>query len=53
MPEYLEALEVNALIAAAPNPWARTLMLEQWSAGVQISDMLALEAAICTWAPIS
>ena len=32
LPEYLEMAEVNALIAAAPNPKARLIMLEQWRA---------------------
>ena len=29
LPEYLEMAEVDALIAAAPNPRARLIMLEQ------------------------
>ena len=41
--EYLEAHEVNALIAAAPNPQARLLILEQWRAGLRVSEALALE----------
>ena len=36
--------EVNALIAAAPNPRARLIMLEQWRAGLRVSEALALEA---------
>ena len=32
--EYLEMAEVNALIAAAPNPKARLIRLEQWRAGL-------------------
>ena len=44
LPEYLERDEVNALIAAAPNPRARLIMLEQWRAGLRLSDALALEA---------
>ena len=36
--------EVNALIAAAPNPKARLIMLEQWRAGLRVSEALALEA---------
>ena len=43
MPEYLEVPEVNALIAAAPNPQARLLMLEQWQTGLRVSESLALE----------
>ena len=43
LPEYLEAPEVNALIAAAPNPQARLVMLEQWRAGLRVSEALALE----------
>ena len=43
LPEYLEAPEVNAVIAAAPNPQARLLMLEQWRAGLRVSEALALE----------
>ena len=41
---YLEMVEVNALIAAAPNPKARLIMLEQWRAGLRVSEALALEA---------
>ena len=44
LPEYLERDEVNALIAAAPNPRARLIMLEQWRAGLRVSEALALEA---------
>ena len=36
--------EVTALIAAAPNPKARLIMLEQWRAGLRVSEALALEA---------
>ena len=43
LPEYLERDEVNALIAGAPNPWARLIMLEQWRAGLRVSEALALE----------
>ena len=42
LPEYLEMVEVNALIAAAPNPRARLIMLEQWRAGLRVSEALAL-----------
>ena len=44
LPEYLEMAEVNALIAAAPNLRARLIMLEQWRAGLRVSEALALEA---------
>ena len=44
LPEYLEFAEVNALIAAAPNPKAKLIMLEQWRAGLRVSEALALEA---------
>ena len=44
LPEYLKMAEVNALIAAAPNPRARLIMLEQWRAGLRVSEALALEA---------
>ena len=43
LPEYLEADEVNAIIRAAPNPKARLLMLEQWRAGLRVSEALDLE----------
>ena len=43
LPEYLESHEVGALIAAAPNPQARLLILVQWRAGLRISEALALE----------
>ena len=43
LPEYLEAHEVSALIAAAPNPQARLLILEQWRAGLRVAEALALE----------
>ena len=45
LPEYLEAHQVQAVIAAAPNPRARLLMLLQWRAGLRVSEALALEAA--------
>ncbi len=44
LPEYLEFAEVNALIAAGPNPKAKLIMLEQWRAGLRVSEALALEA---------
>ena len=43
LPEYLERPEIEAVIAAAPNPIARLLMLEQWRAGLRVSEALALE----------
>ena len=45
LPEYLEASEVTAIIRAAPDPRSRLLMLEQWRAGLRVSEALALEAA--------
>ncbi len=45
LPEYLEAHEVQAVLAAAPNPRARLLMLLQWRAGLRVSEALALEPA--------
>ena len=43
IPEYLEAEEVNAIIRSAPNPKAKLLMLEQWRAGLRVSESLDLE----------
>ena len=43
IPEYLEGDEVNAIIRAAPNPKAKLLMLEQWRAGLRVSEALDLE----------
>ena len=43
LPEYLEMVEVNTLIAAAPNSRARLIMLEQCRAGLRVSEALALE----------
>ena len=43
IPEYLEADEVNAIIRAAPNPKVKLLMLEQWRAGLRVSEALDLE----------
>ena len=43
--EYLESDEVNAIIRAAPDPKSRLLMLEQWRAGLRVSEALALEVA--------
>ena len=42
IPEYLEADEVNTLIRLAPNPKAKLLMLEQWRAGLRVSEALDL-----------
>ena len=44
IPEYLEADEVNAIIMAAPSPKAKLLMLQQWRAGLRVSEALDLEA---------
>ena len=43
IPEYLEADEVNAIIRTAPNLKAELLMLEQWRAGLRVSEALDLE----------
>ena len=43
IPEYLEADEVNAIIRAAPSPKAKLLMLQQWRAGLRVSEALDLE----------
>ena len=43
IPEYLEADEMNAIIRAAPSPKAKLLMLEQWRAGLRVSEALDLE----------
>ena len=45
LPQYLESHEVNAIIRAADDPRARLLMLEQWRAGLRVSEALALEVA--------
>ena len=45
LPEYLEADQVNAIIRAADDLRARLLMLEQWRAGLRVSEALALEVA--------
>ena len=42
--KYLEAPKVNVLIAAAPNPPTRPLVLAQWRAELRVSEVLALEA---------
>ena len=43
IPEYLEPDEVNAIIRAAPSPKAKLLMLQQWRAGLRVSEALDLE----------
>ena len=43
IPEYLEADEINAIIRAAPSPKAKLLMLQQWRAGLRVSETLDLE----------
>ena len=43
IPEYLEADEVNAIIRAASSPKAKLLMLQQWRAGLRVSEALDLE----------
>lgn len=45
LPQYLEAHEVQAIIRAADDPRARLLMIEQWRAGLRVSEALALEVA--------
>ena len=45
LPEYLEADEVAAIIRAADDPRARLLMLEQWRAGLRVSEALAPEVS--------
>ena len=43
IPEYLEADEANAIIRAAPSPKAKLMMLQQWRAGLRVSEALDLE----------
>ena len=43
IPEYLEADEVQAIIRAGPSPKAKLLMLQQWRAGLRVSEALDLE----------
>ena len=43
IPEYLEADEVNSIIRAAPSPKSKLLMLQQWRAGLRVSEALDLE----------
>ena len=45
LPQYLEAHEVQAIIRASEDPRARLLMLEQWRAGLRVSEALALEVS--------
>ena len=45
LPEYLESSEVEALINAAPHGQSRLIMLEQWRAGLRVSEAVALEVA--------
>ena len=45
LPEYLEAHEINALIATASNPKAKLLILLQWRAGLRVAEALAVTAA--------
>ena len=47
IPEYLEADEVSAIIRAAPNPKAKLMMLQQWRAGLRVSEALDLECVTC------
>ena len=42
-PEFLEASAVKALIECGPTLQARLVMLEQWRAGLRISEAIALE----------
>ena len=45
VPDYLEAHEVQALVAAARQPQAKLLILLQWRAGLRVSEALAVRAA--------
>ena len=45
LPEYLEALEVDALLRCAHDVVAGLLMLIQWRSGLRISEALALTVA--------
>ena len=45
LPEYLEPPEIEGLIHAAPHGQARLIMLEQWRAGLRVSEAVALEVA--------
>lgn len=43
LPEYLEANEIQALIACAEHGKAALLMLSQWRAGLRVSEAVAYE----------
>jgi len=43
LPEYLEPIEIEALMKASPHADAQMLMLLQWRAGLRISEALGLE----------
>ena len=45
LPEYLEASEVQAILAAAMTPRARVSMLLQWRAGLRVSEIMAQETS--------
>ena len=45
LPQHLEAHEVQAIIRAADDPRTRLMMMEQWRAGLRVSEALALEVA--------
>ena len=45
LPEYLTQQEVETLIRCTPHAIARLLMLEQWRAGLRVSEALALTRA--------
>ena len=49
IPEYLEADEVNAIIKAAPSPKAKLPMLEQWRAGLRVSEAWTSKCGTCRW----
>ena len=46
LPEHLERQEIEAVIASAPNPIAKLLVLEQWRAGLRVSEALARDKAL-------
>ena len=41
--EYLETEELNVIFGLASNPKAKILLLEQWRAGLCVSDALEFE----------
>ena len=45
LPEHLEADEVAAIIRVADDPRVRLQMLEQWRAGLRVSEALTLEVS--------